>query len=230
MSSNQPDDKFASSKVSSDHEERENEHADMLQFFGKAHFCTVSVIDIVNSTKATANISPAKLGDFYSIFLNGVIDIVKKNGGTVVKNMGYSLLYYFAVCDTSGNCIADAFKCNFQIIEKRDEINKSLVEKGFPNISDRIGSDYGKVFVAMSAISSIDDIFGPTVNMCGKINHVGESNRFFIGNDLYIHAKSVNEFKFDEIHDQKCSILKFDYHVYYIKKHNINSNYHQFIS
>ena len=198
--------------------ERENKQSDMLHFSGKAHFCTVSVIDIVNSTKTSATISPSKLGDFYSIFLNSVADIVKKNGGIVVKNIGDSLLYYFAAYDNSNNCISDAFDCNFQIIEKRDEINKALTENGLPSISYRISSDYGKVFVAMSAISSIEDIFGPTVNMCAKINHVGESNRFFIGSDLFIHAKSISGFKFDEISKEKCSVLKFDYPVYYVKK------------
>jgi len=218
MTSNIMKDKFANSKLPTEHIERENKQSDMLQFSGEAHFCTVSVIDIVNSTRLSATIDPSKLGDFYSIFLNSVADIVKKNGGIVVKNIGDSLLYYFSSKDTSNNCIADALNCNFQIIEKRDEINETLDKNGLPNISYRISSDYGKVFVAMSSISSIDDIFGPTVNMCAKINHVGESNRFFIGNDLFIHAKSVSGFKFDEINSEKCNVLKFDYPVYYVKK------------
>jgi len=61
-----------------------------------------------------------------------------KNGGIVVKNIGDSLPYYFAVYDTSDNYIMNAFKCNFQIIEKRNEINESLVENGFPRIIYRI--------------------------------------------------------------------------------------------
>ena len=218
MTTNIVKDKFASTEVSAEQVERENKQSDILQFSGKAHFCSVSVIDIVNSTRTSANISPSKLGDFYSIFLNSVADIVKKNGGIVVKNIGDSLLYYFAVYDTSNNSIANSFNCNFQIIEKRDEINKNLTKNGLPAISYRISSDYGKVFVAMSSISSIEDIFGPTVNMCAKINHVGESNRFFIGNDLFIHAKTIPGFKFDEINKDRCSVLKFDYPVYYVKK------------
>ena len=218
MTSDIIDDKFARSEVTEEHAEREDKQSDMLQFSGKAHFCTVSVIDIVDSTKTSAKIAPSKLGDFYSIFLNSVADIVKKNGGIVVKNIGDSLLYYFAIQDTSSKCIVDAFNCNFQIIEKRNEINETLTKNGLPKIKYRISSDYGKVFVAMSSISSIEDIFGPTVNMCAKINRVGESNKFFIGNDLFIHAKSISGFKFDEISKEKCNVLKFDYPVYYVKK------------
>ena len=168
MSSNLSEDKFASPIISSDHSERDDKQSDMLKFSGMSHFCAVSVIDIVNSTKITAKIPPSKLGKFYSIFLNSVAKIVKENGGVVVKNIGDSLLYYFAVCNTTDSCISDTFKCNLQIIEKRDKINDCLVEKGLPRLSYRISSDYGKVFVAMSAISSIDDIFGPAVNIVCK--------------------------------------------------------------
>ncbi len=216
MSSTSGGDEFTSPIISSDHTERDDKQSDMLKFSGMSHFCAVSVIDIVNSTKITAKIAPSKLGKFYSIFLNSVANIVKDNGGVVVKNIGDSLLYYFAVCNTTDSCISDAFRCNLQIIEKRNKINDCLVENGLPRLNYRISSDYGKVFVAMSAISSIDDIFGPAVNMCAKINHVGESNRFFVGHDLYVHAKSVVGFKFDEIDKEKLDGFKFDYPVYYV--------------
>jgi len=220
MSSNTSYGIFTSSEVTQEHAEREKKQSDMLQFFGKAQFCTVSVIDVVNSTKTTANISESKLGEFYSIFLNSVADIITKHKGVIVKNIGDSLLYYFAVTDTSDNCIANAFKCNFEIIEKRNKINELLIKNTLPKISYRISSDYGKVFVAVSAISAIDDIFGSTVNMCAKINHVGESNKFFIGNDLFLHAKSISGFKFDEIKNHNSNILKFDYPVYYVSNNN----------
>jgi len=70
----------------------------------------------------------------------------------------------------------------------------------------------------MSTISSIEDVYGPTVNICAKFNHMGESNKFFIGSDLFIHAKTVMGFKFDEINKERCSVLKFNYLVYYVKK------------
>ena len=218
MTSNIVEGKFSRDKLPQEHIERENKQSDMLQFSGKAHYCTVSVIDIVDSTKISATINPSKLGDFYSIFLNYVAEIVKSSGGIVVKNIGDSLLYYFGAQDKLNKSITDAFNCNLQIIEKRNKINAILAENKLPSISYRISSDFGKVFVAMSSISSIEDIFGPTVNMCAKINHVGESNRFFIGNDLFIHARSVLDFKFDEINSERCNVLKYDYPVYYVKK------------
>ena len=61
----------------------------------------------------------SKFSEFYSIFLNSVAKIVKKYGGIVVKNIGDSLLYYFAVSDNPEKCITNSFNCNFEIIEKR---------------------------------------------------------------------------------------------------------------
>jgi len=105
-----------------------------------------------------------------------------------------------------------------EIIEKRNEINELLAKYELPKISYRISSDYGKVFVAVSEISTINDIFGATVNMCAKINHVGDSNTFFVGNDLFIHAKSIKGFKFEEMNAHALNILKYNYPVYHVTK------------
>ena len=204
--------------VTIEHREKEKKQTDMLKFAGSPQVCSVSVIDIVSSTKITSAISESKLGLFYSIFLNYVSDIVRNHGGIVVKNMGDSLLYYFTDNKYSQNTIPSSFDCNLDIIAKRDELNKKLLNEGLPKISYRISSDYGKVFVAASSISTINDIFGPTVNMCAKINHIGDPNTFFIGHDLYLHAKNLEEYDFEEISGSQLKILKHPYSTYFVKK------------
>ncbi len=209
-------------QVTADHKERESKQADLLKFSGKPQTCCVSIIDIVNSTKTTSSISESKLGLFYEIFLNYISNIIKKHGGIVVKNIGDSLLYYFAEFREHTIAIVDSFNCNIDIIKQRDDLNKILEEEKLPKIGYRISSDYGKVFVAISSISSINDIFGSTVNMCAKINHIGKDNTFFIGNDLYLNAKNLKEFNFEELKDSRLSILKNPYPIYYVKKQNMD--------
>ena len=128
------------------------------------------------------------------------------------------MLYYFGEHGNSDNYMTEALKCNLEIIEKRNEINELLVKNKLPEISYRISSDYGKIFVAISELSTVNDIFGTTVNMCAKINQVGNSNTFFVGNDLFIHAKSITEFKFDEMNTHALNILKYNYPVYHVTK------------
>ena len=206
------------SDVTPEHKEKEQKQTDLLKFAGSPQVCSVSIIDIVNSTKTASSISESKLGLFYSIFLNYISEIIRYHGGIVVKNIGDSLLYYFAENKYSHNTIAGSFDCNLDIIAKRDDLNNKLLNEGLPKISYRISSDYGKVFVAASSISNINDIFGPTVNMCAKINHLGESNSFFIGNDLYLHAKNLEEYEFEEMTGNQLNILKNPYPTYFVKK------------
>ena len=215
MNSNNKKKKF---EVTQEHKEREIKQKEMLRFATIPITCCVSVIDIVNSTKTTALISESKVGMFYSIFLNYISDIVKEFGGIVVKNIGDSLLYYFDKQKESDNPIKSSFDCNLNIIKKRYDLNKKLEDADLPKISYRVSSDYGKVFVATSTISLTNDIFGATVNMCAKINHVGNANEFFIGNDLYLNAKNLKEFNFEEIVGSELSILKNPYPMYYVKK------------
>ena len=204
-------------EVTAEHLEREEQQTEMLKFAGTPQICCVSLIDIVDSTNTTSEITEEKLGMFYSIFLNYISEIVKSHGGIVVKNIGDSLLYYFAQSKHSSNAILDSFNCNLDIIQKRSELNQILESAELPQISFRISSDYGKVFVAVSSISTINDIFGPTVNMCAKLNHVGDPNTFFIGSDLYLNAKNLDGFEFEEITGSKLSILKNPYPTYFVR-------------
>ena len=205
-------------ELSEDHREREIRQTELLKFSGKPQTCCVSIVDIVNSTRTVSTISETKLGLFYSIFLNYVSDLVQSHGGIVVKNIGDSLLYYFEDSFASNNAILSSFNCNLDLVKKRNDLNQNLEGEGLPSISYRVSSDYGKVFPASSTFSSTSDIFGPTVNMCAKINHVGKPNTFFIGSDLYINAKNLKGFEFDEITCNELNILKNQYPVYGVKK------------
>jgi adenylate cyclase len=204
--------------LSEEHEEREIKQTELLKFTGKSQPCCVSIVDIVNSTRIASTISETKLGSFYSIFLNYVSDLVQTHDGIVVKNIGDSLLYYFEDSSESNNAILSSFNCNLEIVKKRNVLNQKLEAEGLPSISYRVSSDYGQVFLAYSTFSSTSDIFGPTVNMCAKINHVGKSNTFFIGSDLYLNAKNLKGFKFDEIPANNLYVLKNQYPVYDVKK------------
>jgi len=54
------------------------------------------------------------------------------------------------------------------------------VRKDCP-LSYRISADYGRVEVARSTTSQSDDLFGPTMNICSKINSKAPSNGVAIG-------------------------------------------------
>lgn len=181
------------------------------------NYC-VGIVDIVDSTKITANLSKSKICLFYSVFLNEMASIVTECAGTVVKNIGDSLLYYFPeTFDTPDrSAFEDSLECGMKMIETQKMVNSKMREGGLPNVNYRISSDYGMVMTAKSENSSSEDIFGPTVNLCAKINKMTKPNTMIIGGDLHQIVKSFEEYRFEYISEYHNG-LKLHYPVYSIK-------------
>jgi len=167
-----------------------------VNFFGRPKNCCVCLVDIVESTKLISHIPESKTSNLHSIFLNTMAEIIMKNRGIIVKNMGDAVLFYF---EDSIDACSVALKCGLRVIEKREEINSILQSDSLPSISYRVSADFGKVWIGYCNSSIVGDIFGSVVNMCAKINSIAKPNTMVIGNDLYLMAKQVHDFKFNEI-------------------------------
>jgi class 3 adenylate cyclase len=160
----------------------------------------VCFVDIIGSTKLTTNLSDLQTSKFYSIFLNSLATVITQNGGVVVKNIGDALLYYFPKTDTDEiGPFEEMLKCNMKVINARDSINKTLRDEGLPELSYRLSANYGPVRVAIIATSSIDDIFGTTVNTCAKINSLAKPNTMIVGEPLYEKIKKIRQYTFEMV-------------------------------
>lgn len=174
----------------------------LLQFSQHSSNYCVCFVDIVGSTKLTSKLTDMQTSKFYSIFLNSLATVISQNGGVVVKNIGDALLYYFPKTDSDEiGPFSEMLKCNKKVVEAREKINKILEEENLPPISYRISANFGPVRVAIIATSSIDDIFGTTVNICSKINSLAQPNTLVIGEPLYMKVKEIKEYKFEKVAD-----------------------------
>ncbi len=198
------------------HQQKEEMQKRHLEFSGKSHNCCVCVVDIVGSTKLVSKIPVSKTSVFYSTFLNSMADVIENNNGKIVKSIGDALLFYFE--DSLENYVETTLRCGLELIDSRDKINSILNENELPSISYRVSSDYGMVLVGSSSISAVDDIFGSVVNMCSKINPLGNSNGMVIGSDFYLMAKSLPNFQFHEIKKNPATGLKNNYLVFDVQK------------
>ncbi|MGB8937262.1 MAG: response regulator [Candidatus Nitrosopolaris sp.] len=163
--------------------------------FIRAQDCCVCFVDIVDSTRVTSSINnPEKIRKYYEIFLNTMAAIGRNFGAKIIKNVGDCLiLCYPRTSDTSNkSAFNDALGCFITMIEARNTINQRLHEEGLPSLSYRISADYGRVEVARSATSQSDDLFGPIMNMCSKINSKALSNGTAIGHGLYKIIRSLS--------------------------------------
>ena len=182
------------SKISDDIIRFSDEHQD---------FC-VGIVDIVNSTRVSAYLSKEKVCKYYSIFINSMGTIVKEFGGKIVKNIGDSLLFYFPNTSCQNQLSAsllDSLYCGQTMLKDREIINSIMVDERLPTISYRISMDYGIITTAKCIGSDCDDIFGPPVNICTKINHYAHQNSMVVGGDLYELVKTFKEFNFRFVRD-----------------------------
>jgi two-component system, OmpR family, response regulator ChvI len=182
------------------------------------YYC-VCFVDIVNSSQITARIAVGnKIKKYYEIFLNAMAALAKNFGAKVIKNVGDALLFYFPDTSDSENMIAfkEVLECCTAIIAAHEFINIRLEAEALPPVSYRISADYGRVEVATTVTSGAEDLFGPTVNMCAKINSQAEPNGIVIGGDLHEMMKrySFKDYSFEEVGKKLPVGIRYSYPVY----------------
>jgi class 3 adenylate cyclase len=195
--------------------EQSNAANEMITFEKTSQYYCVGVVDIVNSTQHIARLSQEDASTLYSTFLNTVGYVIQNNGGQVVKNMGDGILFYFPKQSTKYNDLS--LKCGTKILEATKMINDILKKRKIRTIHYRVSLDYGPIMIAKYSTSSCVDIFGPTVNVCAKINHLAKPDQLVIGSDLFQIIKKTKDYQINEA-GKFQSALKQDYSIYSIDK------------
>ncbi len=205
------DSKFPSQKVNSNKFDSRNgdnntELHDDIIFQGiSSDFC-VCMLDIVNSTAITSSLAHEdKVRKFYSLFVNSVSPVIAHFGGRVLKTGGDSMIYYFP--NTSEVERIEGFRnvleCGISLLDLRSTVNSLYKKEGIQPIGYRISADYGRLELAESRFSRDQDFFGPTMNLCAKINNKAPPNSMVIGGDLHQVIKKLHslekQFQFEEI-------------------------------
>jgi len=191
----------------------------LVSFLTQPSSYCVGIVDMVNSTKITAHIGTLRASRYYQVFLNSMSKIISEFGGSVIKNVGDCLVYYFPEsCRFDRKYdFASCLKCGLAMISSQKHISKQLISEGLPGIDFRVSADYGSVLIMKSSISESLDMIGPPLNMCSKINRLAEKNQFVIGGDLYQIIKKYNEFDFHETKGMSIG-LKNSYPVYAVNR------------
>jgi class 3 adenylate cyclase len=172
----------------------------LLQFSDYSEKYCVCMVDIMNSTKITSKLSESETSEFYKIFLNSIAVIVRNYDGIVVKNIGDALLFYFPVIySEEESTLKKCLDCCLTLSESHDDIVKKLEKQKLPVFDYRISSTYGIVRIAKTSTSSVNDIFGNTVNRCAKINRIAPAHRLIIGEEFYDSAKNFDDYIFKKI-------------------------------
>ena len=165
-----------------------------ISFLNESDSYCVCFIDMIGSTKVISQIAtvPEKIRKYYSIFLNSMSTIIKKYGGIIIKNIGDSLIFYFPKTSDSTNKSAfwNVIDCCVTMMAAYKFVNLEMSKMSLPPVNYRISADYGEAIIAKSASSQTNDLFGPVLDLCSKINSKAPPNGMVVGNDLYEVLKS----------------------------------------
>jgi class 3 adenylate cyclase len=183
-----------------------------------ATYC-VGIVDMVNSTKISAEIGSSKVPRYYQLFLNSMSKILSRFGGFVIKNVGDCLVYYFPESGKSENKygLLSCLECGLAMTESQKYISEQLIKEGLPEINFRVSADFGSVLIMKSNVSNSLDMIGSPLNMCSKINHMAEKNQFVVGGDLFQMSKGLDDYLFTGINDFSLD-FKLSYPIYSVSR------------
>ena len=175
----------------------EDQEEEFMIAVGKPSYFCVGIVDIADSTKTVAGLSPSQSAKYYQIFLNIMAKIVRQYKGQVLKTMGDSLLFYFPQTSNSERKFGflSCLECGFEMMSIHEKLKIELAEVMLPQIDFRISFDYG-IVTMMRNSKWVIDLVGPTINTCAKINELCPVNGMIIGSDLYEKTKNFREYKF----------------------------------
>lgn len=188
----------------------------VVSFYEEPIVCCVGMIDMINSTKIASSLGIIKMSEYYQIFLNFTSEIISKFGGTVIKNIGDCLLYYFPTSDNTPK-VRSCLECAIALSESHQMICEQLHMSKLPIVDYRVSIDFGPAIPMRTTYSKTKDLLGPTVNMCSKINRFAQKNQIIVGGDLYQISKTMIDYCF---HPTTGPIigLKANYPVYTLKR------------
>ena len=112
-----------------------------ISFLNRSLNCCVCFVDMVNSTKITAELyGHRKIRQYYSIFINAMAALAKNYNAKIIKNAGDALIFYFPEASDSGNgaVFKDVLECFNRMILAHDLINAKMHSENLPSVSYRI--------------------------------------------------------------------------------------------
>ncbi len=178
----------------------------LLQFSNHSEKYCVGMVDIMNSTKTCSQMTDTQISEFYKIFINSMGLVIQKYEGTIVKNIGDALLFYFSIYGhDEKQILRKCLDCCLAMGEIHDRINRKLNKAELPPMNYRISATYGIVRIAKSLTSTVEDIFGTTVNRCAKINRSATANGLIIGEYFYEVVKDFEEYSFSKMDSSEVS-------------------------
>ncbi len=192
----------------------------------------IMYIDIAGSTQMSHDLSPRVLSIMIQIFSQEVSLSIERFGGHVLKFVGDAVIALFPCEYNSSMAISNALECAqsiHQII--KEGINPIFQKNSFPEISVKIGIEYGTALVLVygqNVHHAPIDLIGFSISIASKITSMAYPNEIIVGENIYDNISDSEKQYFlalyDDHQDKWNSVMKYNnnlkYHIYKYIKNN----------
>ncbi len=169
----------------------------------------VMYIDINGSTQMSRDLSSSKLALIIQIFSQEVSISIANLGGYVLKFVGDAVIALFPSEFNAEKALENSFACASNILNIiKNGINPVFIENDFPEITIKIGIEYGDAIVLVygkNVSFAHIDIIGFSISIASKITSLASTDEIIVGENAYINSGDENKKYFVDLTLEKGS-------------------------
>lgn len=153
-----------------------SDHPEMLQLGGEKSERTVLFSDVKGFTTISERLPPEELVELLNIYLGEMTDVVFAHDGMLDKYVGDAVMAVWGAPVPQDDHAVRACRAALEMIERLEQLNATLVERGWPALHIRIGLNSGPmVFGNMGSKGHLSlTVIGDNVNLGSRLEGVNK--------------------------------------------------------
>jgi len=149
---------------------------EMIHPGGRKMRVTVFFADIAGFTTLAEQLPPEESAKILNSIFNAFTEVIISNRGVIDKYIGDCVMAFWGAPLPTGEDEAAACSAAIQCMEALQELNRSFISKGLPEISMRIGMHTGDAIVGNLGSDRLFDftVVGDTVNLASRLEAINK--------------------------------------------------------
>jgi len=142
-----------------------------LELGGEERDVSILMSDLRGFTALAARLTPPEVISFLNLYLEAMVDVIGRYGGTIDEIIGDAILVIFGAPVTCEDHASKAVACGLAMQLAMGDVNQRLAEKGAAELEMGIGIHSGRVIVGNigSLRRTKYAAVGSNVNLAGRI-------------------------------------------------------------